>query len=194
MAGAFTGSPSRATATLTTGYSSIFDRQNDVPLASLTVGYELETPADADTANEANGIYLSGAGTNPILLMLPPLDGASIVYEGWVENTIGAALYSTGRFTRLDTLDSDGAGYGGAGGTVTLHPGQEFVTGPTLTLNGGGFRVLVSLEPTDDNDPDAPTSFVLLADSIPTGHPVGTPVPVANVTAGLPTATFVINR
>lgn len=196
LAGAFTGSASRATASLTSGYRSVFDLNDDLDLGTLAGAYTLETPSDVDTTNEARGVYFESGGLPG--LNVPELDGEAIVYEGWLEDTTSAALYSTGRFVRADTLDLDGAGFGGVGGTATLFPGQEYVLPvppqPPLTLDTGPFRAFVSLEPEEDNDPLEPSGFVLLSGLIPAGAPTGTPLPLTNVTASLPTATVVLDR
>lgn len=196
LAGPFTGTADRGTASLWCGYRSVFDLQDDLGLDTLAGAYTLETPSDLIGSNEADGIYFENGGLPS--LNLPALDGEAIVFEAWLVDTTNGALYSTGRFTRPDTLDSDGAGFGGAGGAAPLAPGQEYVlpTGPQppLPLNGGVLRAFISIEPADDNDPLEPTGFTLLSGAIAAGASTGTPYPLANVTASLPTATVVVNR
>lgn len=190
LAGDFTGTADRATATLSSGYHSVFDLENNLDLGTLSGTYTLETPSDVISANEDAGLYFESGGQPG--LNFPELDGEKIVYEGWLES--GGVFESTGRFVRADTLDSDGAGFPGAGGTTPEFPGQELVLPTPADLNDGSYRVMLTLEPADDNDPDAPSPFVLLADSISAGAATGIAYPIASVTAALPTVSIVINR
>ncbi len=191
IASEVTGTETRGVASLTVAHRHIFDLEADANLAAFSGIYTLETPSDADTTNEALGFYFSSGDTAG--LDLPELDGEKVVYEAWLEALDGSERHSSGRFTAVEGLDSDGPGFG-AGGEVDSFPGQEFVMGAPLVLNDGSLRLSVTLEPTNDNDTAAPSPFVLFRSTIGSGQPTGVPVAMQNVTDDLPIATIVINR
>jgi hypothetical protein len=194
LAGQVTGVSDRGTACLDASYRSIWDRElSDLPLASLAGTYTIETPSDTIASNAGHGLYWrNGAAAG--LASLPRLDGVRILYEGWIEEIATQTFHSTGRFTMPDTLDSDGPGAGVAvTGATPRFPGQEFTAATEETLSAGGYRALVTLEPTIDNDPARPTQFVLLRGTIPADS-VGAPIAMENATVALPTAFIVINR
>lgn len=193
LAGLFEGTVSRGVSSLNGAYRSIWDLPTaDLDFSAIEGVFTLETPSDTDDGNEGQGLYWR-EGDDAGLATLPALDGVRLQYEGWVEETATGALFSTGRFTDPADLDSDGAGFG-AGGDETPFPGQEYLGAAAKTLNQGGYRTFVTLEPTDDNDAAAPTWFVLVDATIAPATPTGTPNAMENRTSSLPTATIVINR
>jgi len=195
LAGDFVGTERRGTASLRGGYRTIWDLQlADLNLATLAASYTLGTPSDANAGNEAQGLYWRNDNM-PGLTTFPVLDGVKVTYEAWIEKVASAEFVSMGRFTRRDTLDSDAAG---AGVTVTeatpKFPGQEFTAAAQETLNAGGYRVFITLEPTIDNDPARPTQFELVSHTIAANAETGITHTASNVTAAYPTAFVVLNR
>ncbi len=195
LAGDFVGTDRRGTSSLRGGYRTIWDLQiADFDLATLAGSYTLGTPSDANAGNEGQGLYWRIENT-PGLTTMPLLDGVKITYEGWIEKVASGEVFSTGRFTARDTLDSDGAG---AGVDVTestpKFPGQEFTAAAQETLNAGGYRVFITIEPALDNDPARPTQFELLSHTITAAAQTGVATNATNVSAGYPTAFVVLNR
>ncbi len=134
--------------------------------------YFLNTFTTADTTDYDSGLWFykesnsDDVGDSTTLLLPVLRDGW--VFEGWVGRISTGEAYSTGRF--LSTFDSDhdfaGATAGPDGidinqdgrGDGPLFPGQEFVqvsggVPGLLDLDGGDFRVFVTIEPSPDNDP-----------------------------------------
>jgi hypothetical protein len=191
MAGPFVGNVTRGTAALNTAYRSIWDLEfADLNLGSLAGTYTLETPSDGDGDNEGQGIFWRDGGAKG-LASLPVLDGVRIRYEGWIEETSTQTFFSTGRFLDPRVVDLNGPG---APGDTLGTPGEEFFGASEKVLNSGGYRALVTLEPTNDNDPARPTEFVLLSDPIEAAALTGVSHPMTNVTGMLPTASFIIDR
>ncbi|MFN0152704.1 MAG: hypothetical protein ACKVU1_18530 [bacterium] len=195
LAGEFVGTDRRGTSSLRGGYRTIWDLQlADLNLATLAGSYTLSTPSDANANNEGQGLYWAN-GTLPGLTTMPVLDGVKITYEGWIEKIASGEVISMGRFTARDTLDSDGPGAGVSVTAATPNfPGQEFTAAAQETLNAGGYRVFITLEPALDNDPARPTQFELLSHTIVAAAQTGVATPATNVTAGYPTAFVVLNR
>lgn len=192
LGGEFAGTPNRASALLSVAYGPVFGiatQLNDVYWAGLDGRYTLETPSDTASDNEGRGIYWRN-GDAPGL-ELPRIEGASVIYEGWIEDESAGRFYSTGRFRDPDSADFDGSGLGPAA-VAPSFPGQEFVADPILDLDSGGFRALVSLEPADDNDPGSPTQLILFDDSIDGGAATGEPLAMRNRQSSLPFATIVV--
>jgi hypothetical protein len=192
LGGEFAGTPNRASALLSVAYGPVFEtgtQLNDVYWASLDASYTLETPSDTVSDDENRGIYWRD-GDSPGL-ELPRIESASVVYEGWIEDESAGRFYSTGRFRDPDSADFDGSGLGSTAG-APMFPGQEFVANPILDLDSGAFRALVTLEPANDNDPDAPTQLILFDDSIDGGAPTGEPVAMRNRQSALPFAIAVV--
>lgn len=195
LAGDFVGTDRRGTASLRGGYRTIWDLQiADLDLSTLTGSYTLGTPSDANAGNEALGFYW-GYDALAGLAGFPVLDGVKITYEGWIEKVATSEFISTGRFTMRDTLDADGPGAGVAVTEATpRYPGQEFTAATQETLNAGGYRVFVTLEPAADNDPERPTQFELVSHTIAAGAQTGVSIAAQNVTSTYPTANVVLNR
>jgi hypothetical protein len=195
LGGEFFGSAERGVASLSLGYRAVLDTTVDVNLATLEGRYTITSLALAAGGGGARegveGLFWRADGSPG--LNLPAIDGVKIVYESWVQMTPAEAPRSTGRFLRPDTIDVDGAGLCPTGQPET--PGHCFAcSGPASCFTAGDAIVLVSVEPADDNDPLAPSPFVLLRDTIPTGQPFDVPIAATNVTSELPTATIIVNR
>lgn len=174
--------------------------------------YFLNTFTTADTADFDAGIWFFKSGrtdefADSTTLALPVLrDGW--VFEGWVERISTGESYSTGRF--LSTFDSDtdfaGLNAGPEGidlnldgrGDGPLFPGQEFAVASDsvpapLDLDGGDFRVRVTIEPSPDNDPG---QFILpvMEDALVESLGVFETQPLAQSTAMAPRAQVRISR
>jgi hypothetical protein len=141
-------------------------------LADMATGaFILATPSDNATApdNDDMGIwFLRQPGPTAGFEMLPDL-GPHWRYEGWVVDMSGTSPvpYSTGRFGDPTTADANAAGCNGGGPPF---PGEDFVPfhcGPILTLDGGDFAAVLSIEPEPDPNP-APFQWKPMAGPIPT--------------------------
>lgn len=150
------------------------------------------TPTDdaaGAAVNDRFGVWFRDFSFDAPTLVLPTLP-SGWVYEGWVVDTGTGARTSTGRFRSGLVADDDAMTWPGRGTVSTGFnvPGQDFLVAvaplagvPTdLTT---GYTVLVSVEPTPDNDL-APSPFVVLQGAVPAS--VG-PFALANVFSG-PTA------
>jgi hypothetical protein len=151
--------------------------------------YILNTPTSAAVADDYNqGIWFL---TPPMpfqpSLVLPELpDG--FVYEGWVAGPDGPI--STGRFTSVDSPDSDGNGPYAGPDAGPPFPGSDFID-PAMVLTDG-FAAVISVEPEPD---DSPAPFVLkpLVDMSIEDVGVGTPQDMSNnAAASNPTGTVTL--
>ncbi|MFN0150287.1 MAG: hypothetical protein ACKVU1_06185 [bacterium] len=182
-------------------------------LSTLGGAYFLNTFTTADdTTDFDSGIWFYKESRSEEIgdsttLALPVLrDGW--VFEGWVARISTGEAYSTGRF--LSTFDSDhdlaGATAGPDGidinqdgrGDGPLFPGQEFVRVSggipgLLDLDGGDFRVFVTIEPGLDNDP-GPFILPVMEDALI--EPLGAfeTQPLAQLNAPPPRAAVRISR
>lgn len=157
-------------------------------LETATTGvFRLATPSDDEVYpdNDDMGIwFLSLPGPAAGFGNLPDL-GADWRYEGWVVDTSPASgspvPWSTGTFLAAKGADSDHAGCAGGGPPF---PGQDFTPfhcGPSLDLDGGGFVVVITVEPSPDNSP-APFQLKPLAGPV-AEDALGRDNPLANQAA-----------
>ncbi len=102
--------------------------------------------------DDTQGIWFLSASEGTPSLDLPALpDGWA--YEGWVVTDDGPI--TTGRFTSVTGLDSDGAGPTAGPDGFPAFPGQDYID-PAIDLVG--VTVVISVEPEPD---DSPAPFAL---------------------------------
>lgn len=119
--------------------------------------FSIMAPTSPADSNSGMWFYNNGG---PGLTGLPELpEGWS--YEAWVREDSRTSrryysYYSTGKFTRADTADADGAGPGKGPGNGLNVPGQDFITGTPATPNlwAPNFSFFVTIEPVPDNSPN----------------------------------------
>lgn len=115
---------------------------------SATGKFFLATPTNPGTDDQGIWWVDASSGMPQAGLSLPTLP-EGWVYEGWV--VVDGKPTSTGRFTRVSSADSDGAGpAAGTAAPAPSFPGQDFVT-PPKKLPGG--MAVISIEPEPDNSP-----------------------------------------
>ena len=134
--------------------------------------YILATPTDADSTNEASGIwFLDNSNAPPAVagLSLPVLtDGWK--YEGWV--VLNGTPVSTGTFTMPIGADDNASTspYKGATGNGPGFPGEDYVMGSAAGVDFPtdlkGATVVISVEPSPDNS-SAPFTLKPLAHKVP---------------------------
>ncbi|PWG05091.1 anti-sigma factor [Polaribacter aquimarinus] len=126
--------------------------------------YILATPTDADTTNEASGVwFLDNSNAPPAVagLGLPTLS-AGWKYEGWV--VLNGTPVSTGTFTTAEGADDNAttSPYKGTTGNGPGFPGEDYLIGSAAGVNFPtdlkGATVVISVEPSPDN---SPTPFTL---------------------------------
>jgi len=135
--------------------------------STATGKYILATPTDADSTNEASGIWFldNSSGSNVAGLNLPTL-AAGWKYEGWT--VFAGGPVSTGTFTTGGMADDNAATspYKGTVGTGPGYPGEDYVMGTAAGENFPtdlkGKTIVISVEPDPDNSP-APFTLKPLA-------------------------------
>lgn len=118
------------------------------------------------------------------------------VYEGWVgfpqipiEPGSGPSIeyFSTGRFTRADSADFDGAGPGKGAGTAWNFPGEDYINaytgGPPSRPDLRYSAFMITVEPEPDNSPDPFPLTILSTQPTPTPLPQGQALSMNNVAA-----------
>ncbi|PQJ73023.1 anti-sigma factor [Polaribacter butkevichii] len=133
--------------------------------------YILATPTDADTTNEASGVWFLDNTNEPAVagLSLPTLP-EGWKYEGWV--VLNGTPVSTGTFTAVDAADDNAATspYKGSVGNGPGYPGEDYVTGSAAGVDFPtdlkGKTVVISVEPSPDNSA-APFALKPLAHVVP---------------------------
>ncbi|MEM7534435.1 MAG: DM13 domain-containing protein [Chloroflexota bacterium] len=130
----------------------------------ISGSYILAAPSGGPDQPRVNGIWWEDPSGPSASLDLPTLP-AGWVYEGWV---VGGtedepSPISTGRFTAVDTADSDAGGPTAGPQGTPPYPGQDFVD-PAIDLNGG-YAAVISIEPELDNSP-APFAYKPLIDEL----------------------------
>jgi hypothetical protein len=117
--------------------------------SAARASFILATPTSADTTDGDQGIWflkvVNGVAQPGIVAPTLP---KGWVYEGWA--VANGKATSTGRFTRFDAADSDGAGATAGPLGSPAFPGQDFIN-PATKLPGGKF--VISVEPEMDNSP-----------------------------------------
>lgn len=164
--------------------------------------------APTSPADSNSGVWFIQQGTDSIglrnLPALPPGWG----YEGWIGQYSTPApgpgfyeFYSTGKFSRADSSDYDGAGASKGAGQGLRFPGQDFITGANGTpikpnLTDTTFALMITVEPVPDNSP-RPSSLTILT-TIPSGpsrRPQGQALSMNNsVSSSFPQARVTIVR
>ncbi|MEE9406608.1 MAG: anti-sigma factor [Polaribacter sp.] len=134
--------------------------------------YILATPTDADSTNEASGVwFLDNTNAPPAVagLGLPTLT-TGWKYEGWV--VLNGTPVSTGTFTTPTGADDNAATspYKGTTGNGPGYPGEDYLVGSAAGVNFPtdlkGATVVISVEPSPDNSP-APFTLKPLAHKVP---------------------------
>ncbi|WP_299251870.1 anti-sigma factor [uncultured Lacinutrix sp.] len=139
---------------------------------SLVEGaYILATPTDLDNTNESSGVWFldNSSGSAVTGLTLPTLsDGWK--YEGWA--VIDGTPVSTGTFTNASMEDDNAATspFKGDAGNGPGYPGEDYLqnapTGMTFPTDLKGATIVISVEPSPDNNP-APFTLKPLAHMVP---------------------------
>ncbi len=176
-------------ATLTTSFGPTLDGQT---LEDAAGGFFLGAPSatPADDATYRNGVWFidAASGVPTASLRLPEL-GDGWTYEGWVVRP-GDAPISTGRFDAPDEADSDlGGPYAGDNDTPPF-PGQDFITGSGRIDLTDGWRVVISIEPREDDSPLPFALKPLTGDITDAGAMVSQTLQRND--AGIPTATVTV--
>ena len=192
LGGKFFGDASRAHAELTISYVDALNAGFASAVGQCTI-IAPTSPADSNA-----GVWFVESGTtiSAGLRNVPRLP-MTWKYEGWViERANNQTIYhSTGKFSRADSADLDGAGITGGSGAPLNFPGQDFVTGafrPSLT--DGKFAFMISIEPFPDNA-EGPFFLRLFETSTNPGLVLPRKQPMQNVmSASSPTARVVIQR
>lgn len=117
--------------------------------STATASFILTTPTSAATNDEDQGIwFLNMVNGAPQASVVAPTLPKGWVYEGWV--VVNGKPISTGRFTKFNVADSDGAGPTAGPLGSPPFPGQDFIN-PPVKLPGG--MAVISVEPEVDNSP-----------------------------------------
>ncbi|PHS05320.1 MAG: hypothetical protein COA88_12550 [Kordia sp.] len=159
LAGDFSGNSASVNSNLVADFST------------ATGKYILATPTDANSTNEASGIWFldNSSGSNIAGLNLPTL-AAGWKYEGWAVFAGGAV--STGTFLSGGMADDNAATspYKGTAGNGPGYPGEDYVmgtaAGETFPTDLKGKTIVISVEPDPDNSP-APFTLKPLAHMVP---------------------------
>ncbi len=129
-------------------------------LSTTSGQFFLATPTDnangVDNDNDEFGVWFMD-GANAPGLVLPDL-ASGWKYEGWVK--FDNITLSTGTFSKVDVTD-DGNFFKGSGGEVPGFPGEDFLvipsqiplTGITMPASVASKKVIITVEPYQDNDP-----------------------------------------
>jgi hypothetical protein len=169
--------------------------------ASVAGTFQLDTPSTSMDADSLEGCWFATPGPTPAAsLTLPDLSGNASspqsrwIYEGWVSlPSAGAASLGKFRTPLLPDSDLDGplSGVAPTDGPGYDFPGSDFPYGAAgIGLAPGS--VLVTLEPTLDNDPNVPFFLVLLGAPVPQGAAGGVSYPLGVQTAAFPGGTVTI--
>ena len=159
--------------------------------STASASFILATPTSAATTDEDQGIwFLNMVNGAPQASIVAPTLPRGWVYEGWV--VVGGKPVSTGRFTKFNVADSDGAGATAGSQSAPPFPGQDFVNPATKLI---GATAVISVEPEADNSP-APFTLKPLAGPIgaslaPTAQSLSNTVGGGG---GLPRGTIVLTR
>ena len=154
--------------------------------------FMLQTPTDDNPDNKQNGIYWMRPGGVPGLDLPELPEGWN--YEGWVTvNTpAGEVNLSTGTFKKPVGRD-DFQPYSKTTNPQPAFPGEDFLNASLLAKSGvnnipdlRGQKAFISIEPSPDNDGNAP--FILR----PLSGPIGVETSPALNSMGLKTGSFPI--
>ncbi len=193
MGGSVRGDPITASANLTIAYTDAFRTD----FSSVSGVCTIISPTSPPDSNAGVWFVQLGSPLTAGLRNLPLLP-RGWRYEGWVVQPAGGrniTSISTGRFTRADSADLDGAGpYAGSGGPPFNFPGQDFIQGMRIpNLLEPGYAFMVSIEPEPDNSSEP--FFLTLLRSQPVGASAPRVQALSNfIRATAPRATIVIRR
>lgn len=200
IGGAFSGDAATAYADLWMSYADAFKSSFSGATGKCTI---IAPTSPADSNSGVWFVEIAGATASAGLKNLPTLP-PEWRYEGWVANRVvsvngngeSVQYFSTGKFSRADSADGDGAG---AASDTTRpgfnYPGQDFVRGtfrPNLLI--GSWSFAVTIEPHPDNSPEP---FFLRILSTPPGvaPPTSRVFSLQNVASpSAPTARVTIRR
>ncbi|MGB1211385.1 MAG: anti-sigma factor [Lacinutrix venerupis] len=153
------------------GASAVVNSNLVADFSQVEGAFILATPTDMDDTNESSGVWFldnsSGAATTG--LILPELS-EGWKYEGWA--VIDGTPISTGTFTDASMADDNAATspFKGDSGNGPGYPGEDYLqnapAGLTFPTDLKGQTIVVSVEPSPDNDP-APFTLKPLAHMIP---------------------------
>jgi hypothetical protein len=196
LGGKVVGDERTGRADLGLDYTDAFETDFSNIVGSCTILAPTSVPSDSNA-----GIWFVEHPEAPVagLAQLPRLPGGW-VYEGWVvrrDSAAGGAYFSTGKFTRPDSADQDGAGPGSGQGPGLNFPGQDFITGvlPAPDLSGGAFSFQVTLEPVPDTWPTPFGLRLLSSEFTAPGGTAGRTRRLENVMTGhLPGGRVIIHR
>jgi hypothetical protein len=193
MGAAFQGTERMATADMTIAYADAF-KSNFAAASGRCTIVAPTSPADSNS-----GIWFVelGSSASAGLRNLPALP-SEWRYEGWVvDSRTPRSFSSTGKFTKADSADSDGAGPNRGTGSPFNFPGQDFitVTPPRPDFRDQVYSFMVTIEPQPDNS-TKPFFLTLLNVNrlnVPPGNPRS--FAMTNVIASVaPTARAVVQR
>ena len=135
----------KTSATLSTAHAAALGTN----FSAATASFILATPTSAASDDEDQGIwFLNMVNGAPQASIAAPTLPKGWGYEGWV--VVNGKPISTGRFTKFNAADSDGAGPAAGPLGFPPFPGQDFVN-PGTKLPGG--MAVISVEPEPDNSP-----------------------------------------
>lgn len=159
LAGDFSG----GTATLNVKHSAAFG--NDFTGASGT--YMLTTPTALPSSSDGkSGVWFIDANTGTAGLKNLPALSTGWMYEGWA--VINGSYVSTGKFTMTDAADQANLYSGPL--PAPAYPGEDFFNnappGLSFPINLSGANIVLSIEPSPDNNPD-PFNMVPLVGTVP---------------------------
>ncbi len=137
---------------------------------SSTGKYILATPTTTVTTDELSGLwFLDPSGPNPVAGLSLPTLPSNWKYEGWA--VINGTPVTSGTFLSVDGVDDDDP-YSGSDASGPPFPGEDFVanapSGLSFPTDLSGMTIVVSIEPSPDNDP-APFLLKPLVGSVPGG-------------------------
>jgi hypothetical protein len=186
LAGDFSGNSANLTVEHEAAIGTNFEASTGV--------YILATPTDGgNDTDELSGVWWldPSSGMPQAGLNLPTLP-AGWVYEGWA--VVDGNPLSTGRFTSVSGAD-DFNGFSGSEAAPPF-PGEDLLvnapSGLTFPTNLTGGTVVISVEPSPDNDP-APFTLKPLVSPVPTDAADHSPLNMNNnAVASNPTGT--VNR
>ncbi|MFN0156519.1 MAG: hypothetical protein ACKVRP_00440 [Bacteroidota bacterium] len=176
--GKFRGDEQNAIADISITYLDAFGTN----FSAVTGAYTLTAPS-SDPADSNSGVWFfeQNSAPTPGLRNLPSLP-EGWTYEGWAVNA--ASFLSTGKFTKADSADFDGAGPGKGPGNGLNFPGQDFIVGDPARpdLSSLEYWFMITVEPSPDNA-SGPFFFTLLSNGAQRPASRLVAVPMTNVIA-----------
>lgn len=138
----------------------------------------LATPSTTSMSDENEGVwFLDNSSGSPMESMTLPTLPAGWIYEGWA--IIDGKPISSGKFLNSNMADLDNNPYKGPNGTPPF-PGEDFIMGMAngvdLSLAQPITKVVLSIEPIDDNSPAPFTLKPLLSADLTSTSPTHTPI------------------